>query len=138
MTKQLLWLDDARDPNTNDWLVFSPIGRNVDVHWVKSFNEFVDWIMIYGLPDGICFDHDLGMEHIKWYFENGGHQMPPDPSEDNFVMKTGYDCAKFLITYCKLHELDLPPYAIQSANPVGKENIDMLLKNFIKHNTKNG
>lgn len=92
--------------------------------------------MIYGLPDAICFDHDLGMEHIKWYFENGGHQTPPDPSKANFVLKTGYDCAKFLIEYCMKHELDLPPYAIQSANTVGKENIDMLLKNYIKHYRK--
>ena len=29
--KTLIWLDDVRDPLTNDWLVFSPIGRDVNV-----------------------------------------------------------------------------------------------------------
>jgi hypothetical protein len=137
MTKQLLWLDDVRDPQKNDWLVFSPIGRNVDTHWVTSYTEFVDWIMIYGLPDGICFDHDLGMEHTKWYFDNGGHNSPPDPSNADFVMKTGFDCAKFLVDYCMTHDLDIPPYGIQSANPVGKQNIDMYLKNYIKFRKEN-
>lgn len=135
MTKQLLWLDDVRDPfdKNIDWLIFSPIGRNVDAHWVTSYTEFVDWIMINGLPDGICFDHDLGMEHIKWYFNNGGNNNPPDPSLADFTMKTGFDCAKWLVNYCMENDLDLPPYGIQSANPVGRENIDKYLKNFIKH-----
>jgi len=57
--KTLLWLDDVRDPLTNDWLNFSPIGKDVDVHWVTNYQEFVDWIMSYGLPDAVCFDHDL-------------------------------------------------------------------------------
>ena len=26
--KTLLWVDDARNPLENDWLNFSPIGRN--------------------------------------------------------------------------------------------------------------
>ena len=53
-------MDDSRNPWKNDWLIFSPIGRDVDVTWVMSYNEFTDWIMVNGLPDGICFDHDLG------------------------------------------------------------------------------
>lgn len=108
--KTLLWIDDYRDPLDKkiDWLVFSPIGRDVDVHWVMSYQEFTDWIMIYGLPDAICFDHDLGEE------------------------LNGYDCAKYLVDYCMKHQLDIPKYGIQSANTVGKENIDMLLKNYIK------
>ena len=111
MTKTLLWLDDARDPFDLDidWMVFSPIGRNVDVSWVTSFQEFTDHIMINGLPDGICFDHDLGTHN------GDGHQ-----------------CAKWLVEYCLDHDEPLPKYNIQSANPVGKENIDKLLKSFIK------
>ena len=108
--KILLWLDDYRDPEKNDWLVFSPIGRDVNIIWVKSYNEFIDYIINNSLPDGICFDHDLGGE------------------------KTGYDCAKWLVNYCIDNNLELPLYAIQSANPVGKENIDKLLTNFNKLN----
>ena len=106
--KTLLWLDDCRDPTQNDWLIFSPIGRNADVNWVMNYQEFVDWVMINGLPDGICFDHDLGEE------------------------RTGYDCAKWLVDYCIDTMQILPLYGIQSANPVGRENIDMLFKNYLK------
>jgi hypothetical protein len=38
-----------------------------------------------------------------------------------------------LVDYCIDNNKVLPEYAIQSANPVGRENIDGLLKNFIKH-----
>lgn len=104
--KRLLWLDDYRNPLENDWLVFSPIGRDVEVSWVKSYKEFVSWVHLNGLPDGICFDHDLGEE------------------------KTGYDAAKWLVEYCLDYNLDLPKWNIQSSNPVGKENIECLLENF--------
>lgn len=37
MKKTLLWLDDRRNPFDTqvDWLIFSPIGRDVDVVWVQ-------------------------------------------------------------------------------------------------------
>lgn len=108
-TKTLLWLDDYRDPNTNDWLIFSPIGKDVNVEWVTTQQEFTDWIMINGLPDAICFDHDLGTG-------NGD----------------GYECAKWLCNYCYKNNLDIPLYGIQSANPVGKERIDSLLRTYKK------
>jgi hypothetical protein len=110
MMKTLLWLDDSRDPMKNDWLVFSPIGKDVNVSWVTSQLEFQDWIMINGLPDAICFDHDLGTG-------NGD----------------GYECAKWLCRYCDMKKIKLPAYAMQSANTVGRENIDCYLKNYMKH-----
>jgi len=48
--------------------------------------------------------------------------------------KTGMDCAKWLVEYCLDSNLQLPEYTIQSANPVGKENITSLLENYKKHN----
>ena len=108
--KTLLWLDDYRDPTKDNWIRYSPIGTDCDIVWVKTYQEFVDQVMCFGLPDAICFDHDLGTH-------NGN----------------GYECAKFLIDYCINNNLKLPLYAIQSANPVGKENIDSLLKNYIKN-----
>ena len=59
----ILWLDDLRDPNTNNWLDrFSPVKPVSDyfVVWVKSYEEFKAWIDSNGLPAAICFDHDLG------------------------------------------------------------------------------
>jgi hypothetical protein len=129
--KKLLWLDDYRDPKTNGWLVFSPITPD-DVYWVRNYNEFVNWITSNGLPDAICFDHDLGDEHIKYFFENGGHDSPPDPLNAEFTEKTGYDCAKWLVNYCLDNNKSLPLWNIQSANPIGKANIHALLTNFNK------
>lgn len=131
MTKTLLWLDDYRDPLDTkiDWMAFSPIGRNVDVVWVTSFQEFCDQIMIYGLPDGICFDHDLADEHYDIY--SNTDLTLEEYYHTNDREMTGYDCAKWLVEYCLDNSKKIPPYAIQSANPVGKENIDKLLKSFI-------
>lgn len=107
MWKKLLWLDDYRNPYENDWLIFSPIGKDVDVIWLKSYNEFIEYIEQNGIPDGICFDHDLGEE------------------------KTGYDCAKWLVEYCMDNGLSIPKWNVQSSNPVGKDNINGLLNNFL-------
>jgi hypothetical protein len=107
--KKLLWLDDYRNPFDieTDWMIFSPIGRDVEIHWVKNYQEFIDWITENDLPDGVCFDHDLGEE------------------------KTGYDCTKWLVDFCLDRNIQLPPYNIQSGNTCGKENINGLLKNYI-------
>lgn len=115
--KTLLFLDDTRDPFDTkiNWLVFSPIEQPFEVVWVKKYHEFVDWITRNGLPDAICFDHD-----IQSYDEEGSE-------------KTGYDTAKWLVGYCIDNNKQIPLYNIQSANPVGKKNIDDLLKNYIKY-----
>ena len=108
--KILLWLDDARDPFDPevDWLVFSPIGRNVKTIWVKDYDSFVEYIENNKLPDGICFDHDLG--------------------EGN----SGYDCVNWLINYCMDNGCKFPPAGFQSANPVGRENMMAKIENFRK------
>ena len=121
--KTLLWLDDFRDPFKGNWLeLYAPeyvytTGINLltksystTVVWVKHYYYFTEWITVNGLPDMICFDHDLGDSTI-----------------------TGYDCAKWLINYCISTDKPLPKWNIQSANPVGKENIRRALLNFEKH-----
>ena len=115
MKKTLLWLDDCRNPFDTqvDWLIFSPIGRDVDVVWVQYVDDFLEYIDKNGLPDAICFDHDL--------------------AEDSYDERTGYDCAKYVVDYCMKHDLDIPAYNIQSSNPVGKENIRHLMDNYHKY-----
>ena len=117
--KRLLWLDDIRNPLENNWLVFSPIDQPYEVIWVKKYHEFVSWITENGLPDAICFDHDLSDIHIN---------------KSTYKEMTGMDCAKWLVEYCMDNNKKLPLYNIQSANPVGKDNIDGLLKSYIKTN----
>jgi len=113
----LLWLDDVRDPFDNDreWLIFSPISRPYTTHWVKSYTEFCEWILENGLPTAICFDHDLGGDE-----------------ETSKLEPTGLDCAKWLIEYCMDNEVKLPKWNIQSANPVGKDNINGILISYRK------
>lgn len=113
--KKLLWLDDIRNPLENDWLIFSPIEQPFKCIWLKSYNEFTKWITNNGLPDAICFDHDLGCD------------------SQEIEEKTGYDCAKWLVDYCIDNNLKIPLYNIQSANPIGKDNINNLLKSFVKN-----
>jgi len=127
--KKLLWLDDIRNPLEGDWLVFSPIENPYDVIWVKSYKEFTNWISDNGLPDAICFDHDLGdnftlrenAEISDWFDLENNREFD------------GYDCTKWLVEYCIVRDLDVPKYNIQSANPVGKENINGLLESYRKH-----
>ena len=111
--RTLLWLDDCRDPHTYNYLArFSPIGTDVYVVWVKKFDEFENFISQHIFPDAICFDHDL--------------------AEDSYDERTGYDCSKLIVNYSLEHNQDIPPYAIQSSNPVGKEDIRHLLENYHK------
>lgn len=130
--KKLLWLDDIRNPFENNWLVFSPIEQPFEVSWVKSYKDFVHWIQLMGLPDGICFDHDLGYELPNDKIKSGNFIDTPIGRMDAnaIINKTGMDCAKWLVEYCLDNNLPIPPYNIQSANPAGKANIDGLLKSF--------
>lgn len=136
--KKLLFLDDYRNPfitleDGSSWLVFSPIPQPFEVIWVKSYNEFVAWITLNGLPDAILYDHDLADEH---YAPEEIWDKPDEVQKrmELFTEKTGYDCAKWIVEYCMDNNLKLPLYNIQSANPVGKANIDGLFKSFLKHN----
>ena len=118
MRKTLLWLDDYRNPFDlfPDWLVFSPIGRDVDIVWVKSYDEFCDFINKQ-IPDAVCFDHDL-----------------KDIDDENYENeKTGYDCAKELVRVCMEKNIKLPAFNSQSSNPAGRDNIMCYLNNYKKH-----
>jgi hypothetical protein len=132
--KTLLWLDDTRDcfEDNGKWLVFSPIPVDelTKVVWVKSYNEFVDYITDYGVPDGICFDVDLDFNHYgisqeKW--------LDYIKSERPLWEMTGYDCTLYLIEYCRDNKCPLPLWNCQSANPIGKENINSVMNNFKKY-----
>lgn len=125
---RLLWLDDYRNPMEGQWLAFSPLKTSdYEVFWVKNYKEFTEWISLNGLPTGICFDHDLADEHYKLVLDDY------EASRMEYTEKTGYDCAKWLIKYCESSEENLPLYASQSANPIGKKRILALLDDFKKN-----
>lgn len=116
--KTVLWLDDYRNPHAKcvksgffyTWIeTYSPFkDEEVDVVWVKDYNEFVKYIIENGIPDGICFDNDLGKK------------------------LEGYDCAKWLTEYCLDNKKPLPKYSIQSDNCAAYENITSLFNTFNK------
>ena len=81
---------------------------------------------------------------FKWKYENNIITIPSKvkyiPKREKkyinkffipeYFEKTGYDCAKWLVEYCLNNDLDLPFCFVHSMNPVGKDNINHLLKNY--------
>ncbi|WP_300685688.1 cyclic-phosphate processing receiver domain-containing protein [Chryseobacterium sp.] len=118
ITKRLLFLDDIRYPVEAYQYTKQEIFLRNDWHIVRNYEQFVNSILEKGLPEMISFDHDLA----------DNHNLNQDTQQ--YGEKTGYDCAKWLIEYCMDHYLDLPKFYCHSMNPVGKENIQSLLKNF--------
>lgn len=101
MHRKYLFIDDERniqdvykDPNFWLWAV------------AKSSEQAIQNVEVYGMPEMISFDHDLGEEDtsivfLKWLIEN--HFSEP-----------------------------IPEYYVHSANPVGKQNIVSLMETWKK------
>ena len=122
-TDRWLFLDDTREP---------PIHLKKIFYIVRDYDDFVEYIETYGIPEIISFDHDLNLEHTNFFFENGGFRNPPDPRYENFKFKTGYDCALWLIDYCKRNNKELKKVFVHSHNLMGQRNIYNLICNFQK------
>jgi hypothetical protein len=120
LTKRLLFLDDIRKPKDAYQYTKQQVFIREDWYIVRNYQEFVERILENGLPDMISFDHDLADQHYL------------NPDSRDFIEKTGYDCAKWLIGYCIDYGLELPECYCHSMNPVGKQNIESLLNNFKK------
>lgn len=50
----------------------------------------------------------------------------------SYCEKTGYECAKWLVSYCIDNKLKLPSYYVHSMNPVGAENIHGMMASYYK------
>lgn len=125
--KKALYLDDVRTPTTTipgyeDWVV------------VRNYNQFIAYITENGLPDLISFDHDLGPEHMKDYFDQVAKMGWQSPDYDSYKDKTGFDCAKFMCDWIKNHNIQkVPICTVHSHNPVGSSNIESYISGFFKH-----
>lgn len=101
--------------------------------WIiaRNYNEFVKIILEKGLSKRVAFDHDLGDEHYPGseYQKSNKNNI----NYDNFVEKTGYDCAIWLCNYCMNNELKFPDYYVHSWNKVGAENIIKYVENYKKY-----
>ena len=135
-----LFLDDLREPVMCVKMLPEHADLYNDTEWViaRNYQEFCSlikehWVEYNEAPTLISFDHDLGFEHTRFFFENGGHENPPNPDNGNFVEKTGKDCANWLIRFCEDENMPFPKYIVHSANPVGSRNITSLLEQFKKY-----
>ena len=102
-----LFLDDIREV---EWIYGQETAEEFEV--VRSYAEFVNYVMKNGLPDFISFDNDLGMD------DRG--EVAPD----------GYAAAKWLVYESGLDLRNLK-FKVHSANPVAAEQIRGLLNNYI-------
>ena len=75
---------------------------------VRSYEEFIKVICERGLPCEMSLDHDLG---------DG--------------VETGFDCVKWMV-HRMMYDLRKISINVHSANPVGKDNIEGLIKSWNK------
>jgi len=112
--KVLLWVDSELNiTNDPSFLKFSPIDFKEigEIIWVKNYDDFVAQIENYGVPDAVSFDDKL----------------------EDFNNKNGLDCAKFLCSYCAIHETPLPLWSCHFKNNKIKENINSLMNSYLKY-----
>ena len=117
-----LFLDDFRNPKDVYNYLRQPIYISVDWEIVRNYDEFVKIIQEKGIPNTISFDHDLADEHYMQRLEY-----------DQYIEKTGYHCAKWLIYYCIDNKKELPTtILIHSMNFAGSQNIQSLFDSYYK------
>ncbi|GAL80016.1 hypothetical protein JCM19274_2688 [Algibacter lectus] len=104
-----LFLDDLR---SIDMVYNKSMESEFDI--VRTYDEFVTYIIKNGLPNHISFDNDLGL------------------GEDGKVAPDGLAAAKWLVYESELDLRNLT-FKVHSANPVAAEQIRGLLNNYIKH-----
>ena len=103
--KMKMYLDDIREPKDSYDVI------------VRSYEEAVMFVQKNGIPSYISFDHDLGCE---------------DTGE---ILKSGYDFAKWLVDMDIENIYKFPDnfsFNIHSANPIGRNNINSILNNYLK------
>lgn len=130
MESKRLFLDDTRhNYDALQMLGYVVYKEKWDI--VRNYDEFTSWIEKNGLPDLISFDHDLADTHYtpQEYWDDY-HKSAEYQASLNHQEKTGLDCAKWLVEYCLDNKVKLPKYLVHSANPVGRDNIFYLLRNF--------
>lgn len=126
-----LFLDDFRMPeDCSKYMPLPTIYSKLEWVIVRNYEEFVNFISKNGLPDMISFDHDLADEHYSQDMYSGNEVY--DKNYEKFTEKTGYDCAKWLVSHCMDFDVDLPEYIVHSMNPAGGKNIWEYLEGYRK------
>lgn len=120
-----LFLDDERHPKQVTWIKLPYANYQI----VRSYNQSVDYVESFGVPEFVTFDHDLADQHYAAMLDevNGKHNVDYGPE------KTGYECAKWLVDYCERKGCRFPDYMVHSMNPIGSKRIRDYVENAKKH-----
>jgi hypothetical protein len=119
-SRKYLFLDDYRIPSDAylwDERMTLECGAGINrSKWttVQSYQEFVDHIEQYGIPDVISFDNDLELNHYS-------EKVSLDQKN------SGIHCALYLVDKCKELGLDIPDYYVHSANAEARSLIRQIL-----------
>jgi len=109
-----LFIDDERDFEQVTWAPPFVWKKYLNERWTiaRKWEDVAYYISIKGFPSFISFDHDLGEGE-----------------------KTGYEIAKLLIDYVMDGQYKFPEnfdYYVHSKNPIGKQNIESYLNNYLQ------
>jgi len=110
-----LFLDDTRQPENVYWV------KLPNVQWTitKSYDEFIATIKHRGIPQIASFDHDLHESHYEALRDQPDLHVV---NYNNFDIKTGYHCVKWMVKHCAKHNLQLPKQMfIHTMNPIGRD-----------------
>lgn len=121
-----LMLDDIR--SMADVRKYTKLPDVPNEQWiiVRSYDELVDTVSKRGLPTFVSLDHDLASCH----YGDGLYDGAIDYAK--YTEKTGYDCAKWLVSECQKLGVKHPDYLVHSMNPVGKDNIISYVESYNK------
>lgn len=126
-----LFLDDERTPLEAFKLTgYKPL-KFLDWVVVKDYVEFRNVLVARGVPNIVCFDHDLKPEHYtpsQYWNCYGSSKSYQERKYPHYEFQTGKHCAELLKYYCDMHQKPLPTYFVHSQNPVGKDWIIEVLK----------
>jgi hypothetical protein len=123
-----LYLDDMREAKDAFFYTENPVYLNYDWIVVRTYDEFVEYIKLNGLPELVSFDHDLADEHYNYL------NTQFDANYNNYVEKTGYECVKWLCDYCLDNNKIFPKSLYHTQNLIGRINMEKYVKNFRKYN----
>lgn len=133
-----LFLDDERDPSMGMYWTLNEnneqtlLRERPLLNWkvVRNARDFIKIITQDGLPNVISFDHDLHPEH----YVEGRAALPP--RYGSYKEPTGYECAVWLVEYCRQMKAPFPKYYVHSFSMHGRNNIFNVIENYRKEYEK--
>ena len=132
--KSFLFLDDIRVPQ-NAYLwdekgTLQAISGISNYNWdvVRNYDQFVEYVERNGIPDVISFDNDLWDVMDEDVDEEMLRKQFTMIDWEQFEIKTGAHCAKYIVNKCKEQGRDIPEYYVHSANHVARPIIRKIME----------